>query len=181
MMVTALLWVCVVTWAAPVSREQALKSAMEFLGKTPGMSQGKSMKLAARRPLLESAVGQDHACYYVFNVGEQDGFVIVSGDDRTPAIMGYASEGTFKSDELPQNMKAWLEGYAEQLQWLDAHPSATSSPLLKAQQAPRVAIAPLITTRWNQGAPYNAQCPSISNMRTVTGCIPLMPIAAAAR
>ena len=175
MMVTALLWVCVVTWAAPVSREQALKSAMEFLGKTPGMSQGKGMKLAARRPLLESAVGQDHACYYVFNVGEQDGFVIVSGDDRTPAIMGYASEGTFKSDELPQNMKAWLEGYAEQIEWLGHQKSPRHLTLNDGEPATdHASVAPLITTRWNQGSPYNDLCPidpTNDNERSVTGCV----------
>ena len=171
---TALLWVCVVAWAAPVGREQAQKSAMEFLGKVSGMSQGKSMKLAARRPLLESAIGQDNACYYVFNVGEQDGFVIVSGDDRTPAIIGYANEGSFKSDELPQNMKAWLECYAEQIEWL-GHQKASRHIMLNEdeQSEDHVGIAPLMATRWNQGSPYNDLCPidPTTGEHSVTGCV----------
>jgi hypothetical protein len=111
----------------------------------------------------------------VFNVGEQDGFVIVSGDDRTPAIMGYASEGTFKSDELPQNMKAWLEGYAEQIEWLGHQKSPRHLTLNDGEPATdHASVAPLITTRWNQGSPYNDLCPidpTNDNERSVTGCV----------
>jgi hypothetical protein len=37
----------------------------------------------------------------VFNIGTNEGFVIVSGDDRTPAVLGYSDKGSFDMDRLP--------------------------------------------------------------------------------
>lgn len=34
-------------------------------------------------------------CFYVFNRGVDDGYVIVSADDRASAVLGYADSGTF--------------------------------------------------------------------------------------
>ena len=35
----------------------------------------------------------------------------------------------------------------------------------------KTAIGPLITSHWNQGAPYNNLCPEIDDEKTVTGCV----------
>ena len=83
--------------AAPVTQEQAMQKAREFMGGHSKMAKSKMLK-AARAPLkMQSA--QTNPCYYAFNVGEQQGFVVVSGDDRTPAILGYSDKGSF--DPLP--------------------------------------------------------------------------------
>ena len=110
--------------------------------------------------------------YFVFNVAEDKGFVVVSGDDRTIPILGYADQGTFSDDDatMPDGLRYLLDGYAEQLEWLDEHPTEVRSA--NRTSTSRHAIAPLIKTRWNQGAPYNLKCPLTSDHEaTVTGCV----------
>ena len=46
----------------------------------------------------------------------------VSGDDRTVPVLGYGETGSFDVDNMPENMKAWLQGYVDQIEWLNAHP-----------------------------------------------------------
>ena len=154
-----------VLMAAPVSQEQAMQKARVFVNSRPQMAQGGKLK-AARAPLkLQSA--QTTASYYVFNVGEGQGFVIASGDDRTPAILGYADDGRFDADNIPSNMKAWLEEYERQISLLDKYPAANSA-------APSYeAIDPLITSKWDQDSPYNNLCPidPQTGKQSLAGCV----------
>ena len=55
---------------------------------------------------------------YVFNVDGDGGFVVVSNDDRTTPILGYGDSGAFSTIEMPSNMRAWLQGYADEIAWL---------------------------------------------------------------
>lgn len=32
-------------------------------------------------------------------------------------------------------------------------------------------IAPMVQTQWDQGAPYNNQCPTYNGATTYTGCV----------
>ena len=57
------------------------------------------------------------ANYYIFNTVGKKGFVIVSGDDRTIPILGYTDSGEFDPNNMPENMKAWLENYDQQMNW----------------------------------------------------------------
>lgn len=153
-----------ISWAAPVSELEALRSARNFLmqhGKRSADLQHMQVASHSRR------AASNTPGYYVFNVGEENGFVIISGDDRTEAVLGYGDKGTLDETTLPDGLRYLLDGYMEQLAWIESH---------EVQQAPRRAaarqsISPLVATRWNQGAPYNNQCPLINSERTVTGCV----------
>jgi hypothetical protein len=71
-------------------------------------------------------------------------------------------------------MRAWLQGYADQIAWLQSNASDGNDVNNKArapQRAGKTAIEPLVETRWNQGSPYNLLCPMIDGTRTVTGCV----------
>ena len=121
---------------------------------------------------MHHSPGQQNAdaAYYVFNVDNNGGFVIVSGDERTEAILGYSTRGTLDKEQMPDNLRAWLKGYEEQIEWMDSHGDnlrmAPESQLYDD-------IAPLVTTTWNQNAPYNDYCPLFCNtsQRCVTGCV----------
>lgn len=153
--------------AGPVSESEARQKARAFLQehgkKADALSQ--NVKSNSRR-----AAGSSAASYYVFNLGEADGFVIVSGDDRTTAILGYADSGSIDIDDMPDGLRYLLEGYEEQMAMLDD--ADVAKPVNRtANRSARIDIAPLITTQWNQGAPYNTLCPTIDGERTVTGCV----------
>lgn len=153
-------------WADNVSSDEALQQAVQFLNRQNIVSNNGKMHLPNKSQTLSLA--KDAGSYYVFNVGQNEGFVMVSGDDRTPAILGYADEGTFDTATMPENMKAWLQDYAKQIDFLNSHPQAR---VYKAQLNEHQAIKPLLRTTWNQGWPYNNFCPNDENGRSVTGCV----------
>lgn len=96
--------------------------------------------------------------YYIFNAADNGGFVIVSADDRATEILGYALQGNLDEASLPPNVQWWLEGYARQIESLqDTEPMPATD--VAERRAPATAIDPMLTTRWNQAAPYNLWCP----------------------
>lgn len=152
-------------FAGTVSEEQALGEARAFLLRNV---QGKSgLKLAPARFSLSTSASNE-SCY-IFNVGEQDGFVVVSADDRTPAILGYAEQGSFDYENCPEPLKAFLAGYADQIRLLSDNKAQNLRPRLVTIKR---AIDPLIKTKWDQEAPYNASCPKFLNGEvSSTGCV----------
>lgn len=156
--------------AGPVTKDEAAQKAQAFInGKNKQRPGGpRRVKLAHRQMKLVQAV-QENALYYVFNVGEEDGFVIVSGDDRTPAVLGYTDNGSFSTDQMPDNMRAWLQGYADQIAWLQEHPEEQNT----IQKAPtKNVVYPLMSSQWNQDEPYWNDCPTfVTGNRSVTGCV----------
>ncbi len=155
--------------ASPITQKQAQSQARQFFA-----ARGVQMQTSARSHRAPSATAQDESSYYVFNAGNDKGYVIVSGDDRTEAILGYSTTGSFSYDEAPENMKAWLDGYAREIEWVKQHAPATASAKGTARRAPavRASIAPLLTTTWNQTTPYNDACPDFFTYgKAVTGCV----------
>ena len=152
--------------SAPISRQKALQNAREFL-----QQKGVDVSRVAMRhaPLHHESDGQENAPYHVFNIGGNDGFVIASGDDCAYAILGYSDSGSFDADNIPDGMKAMLDFYAEQISTCSNNPtharrkSTTTYPAVKT----------MLTTRWGQYHPYNANCPidPSTNKRCVTGCV----------
>ena len=148
-----------------MSEQEAMEKALSFLNKHTSKP-NKGLRVAAKGDHL--VANKTATNYYVFDIDQQNGFVIVSADDRVPAILGYVDRGSFNSEEIPENMKAWLEGYAEQMEYLNSHADA---PVARVQAEERNAVAPLLTSTWSQGDPYNRLCPMMEDKRCVTGCV----------
>ena len=169
---------CLSMWADPVGREVARETARLFL-------QGKGVEMKTQAPAhrapRKGKTERDNSYYYVFNAGDGQGYVIVSGDDRTEEVLGYVEHGTYSEDALPAHMKAWLQGYADQIQFLDDHGIKGSTPKQRAAarrrlKSTRHAVPTLMSTTWNQGEPYNSKCPDYykSNgeaARPASGCV----------
>lgn len=109
--------------------------------------------------------------FYVFNKSGNEGFVIVAADDVVEgAILGYSDSGSFEYDKLPENAKAWLKGYQDQIEYLRA--TGEKSILPKSAKAPVPVISPLLgEITWDQGDPFNRLCPTDGGGRCVTGCV----------
>ena len=159
--------------AQHVSETEARMRAQAFLeqrGRT--LSEPSRIKTVAK--VRRAVASNAHDSYYVFNVGDGQGFVIVSGDERTASILGYADSGNITDDSVPDGLRYLLDGYAEQMAWLastDGDSRSGSGNGSRRVSAARKAISPLIETRWNQSAPYNANCPALDDTKTVTGCV----------
>jgi|GEM_PF-4878597 len=156
--------------AAPVSEGEARQKARLFLQEHGKKADALSQHVKKSRSRSGSN-STTSASYYVFNLGEDNGFVIVSGDDRTAAILGYADCGSI-GDDMPDGLRYMLDGYEEQIALLgDDAQTGSSKRAVPLTRGGLGAIEPLLTTQWSQGAPYNNLCPAIGDEHAVTGCV----------
>ena len=120
--------------------------------------------------------------FYIFNNEDSKGFVIISADDCVTPILGYSYDNNFVTENLPPNLKCWLDGYAEQIRTaVEMRATATDEimadweRLRQEKNLPirsETAVNPLITTHWDQSPYYNALCPVHPTYgQTVTGCV----------
>ena len=153
--------VCATTSAEPISRQQAQLKAAAFLKQQNPKAILTTTAIAkAPRKVNGQAVG-DQAYYYVFNTEGNHGFVIASGDDVAIPILAYSDEGSFDEENIPDNMRAFLQGYEREIAWaiengyksnpLETGLSKSSLPL----KAPKSDIPYMVTAKWDQVSPYN--------------------------
>ena len=153
-----------VAWGEPIDRNEALKQANAFLS-SKGIPVRQSLDMAYAQP---GKAAEARSLYYVFNVGNDKGFVIVAGDDAVTPILAYADCGDFSEREMAPAAKAMLESYAQQIEMIQQNPS-----LSVAASTSYAAIEPLMQSKWNQGAPYNYMCPTVEGEteQAMTGCV----------
>lgn len=116
--------------------------------------------------------------YYVFNNGDNRGFTIVSGDDLLPEIVGYSDRGTFTSENMPVQLKDFLDGYKHMVADLlsgDSHAKSVvmerNNQLLTAPGSSPVHTPLLGTIAWGQDCPFNNLTPMKNGAHSVTGCV----------
>ena len=163
----ASLFMTIVATASPITETEAQQKATDFMSDKKG--NGKilqSKAIITDTPKFTTAESCD--AFYVFNNETGGGYIIVSADDRMPAVLGYSYTGTFKSDEIPENMRSWLNGYVEQYEYMLEHDDVTA---VSTTSVTGEKIYPLLTTKWWQNYPYNISCPRIDGSSTPTGCV----------
>lgn len=129
--------------------------------------------------------------FYIFNYQDK-GFVFISGDDVMTPVFAYSYQNNFETQNMPEQIVKWLEGYKEQVRYSVVNQLKTEeivisqwNDLLKGilpigtgnnsqfNPSKRASVSPLLTTKWNQSPYYNAMCPldNASGQRTVSGCV----------
>ncbi len=160
-----------VTMAQKVTVDAAKSRTLDFLSRQSiGPKFAKGTTSSTDLELAYTSKSEAKTCFYVFNIGEDNGFVIAGGDEAALEILGYCDHGSFDYDTAPDNFRWWLGQYTEQIAHADV---STSSPRkAKAQTAERNSIGPLIKTKWNQNYPYNCMIPLSNNGEPyLTGCV----------
>lgn len=104
---------------------------------------------------------------YICSIDSENGFVIVSANDKGPEILGYSEHGVINKEHIPCNLK-WFLNYYE-TNFIDAEGNNEYFATL-TRSGEKNSIAALIKTQWGQGVPYNALCPVHEGDRCVTGC-----------
>lgn len=102
---------------------------------------------------------------YVFST-TGSGYLALPADDRAPAVLGYSTNGSADAASMPPAMKWWLGEYSRQLR-----AAGVSVQTARSASAERAKIWPMLTSEWNQRAPFNDMCPEIDGKRAVTGCV----------
>ena len=172
-----------VTWAQPITEQEAAERALQFISKSMPSSHARSM-IRATSPKMLKATKVETEKIYAFNV-DGGGYVIASGDSRTLPVLGYSDSGSIDWTNMPENMRAWLKGYDEAIATLGSSTDFADGNLLTADgeqpfstRLARTAVEPLITTQWNQLAPYWNKIPLYDGddpkkhvKNCLTGCV----------
>lgn len=154
------------TLAGPIDPEKALEIANDFWNnnlKKDAQLVLSPASIASKAPSRDGEQGSD-AQYYIFNSNNDNGFVIISGDDQLTPIVGYSDD--CRIGEMPPALAEWLNVYSSYVD--DVRSGAVEHVSTTAATGTR--IEPMLQTSWNQSAPYNNFCPEVSGQRTPTGC-----------
>lgn len=158
--------------ASPVDQASAQAKAQKFIQQS-----GNSGRLCA--PIMgqlqlahveKNSKRSDLAAFYIFNT--PNGYVVVSGDDRSEEILGYG-DYPLDYDKIPCNMKALLSMLREQIEYLQDNPDLVVEVPSLNNRDNIPSVAPLLTALWDQEAPYWNKCKIAyngTNYQCLTGC-----------
>ncbi len=135
-------------------------------------------------PISENTDNQEFSAYYIFNVNQDDGFVILSADDDVAPVLGYTLSGSYTGSNLPPAFIKLLDKYKKEILYvrmneLQADPEIETSWKNLEDGKPinshikTRAVGPLMNTTWNQNPYENAMCPADPagpGGHCVTGC-----------
>ncbi|MBR1549356.1 MAG: C10 family peptidase [Bacteroidales bacterium] len=119
---------------------------------------------------------------YLFVGADGQGFALIAADDCVRPVLGYSATGSFPTDGLPSHILGWIEAYELNIRTL-RHLGITPSPQTqqewqmlatsKFRTVRDTAVAPLLTTQWDQSPRYNQMCPysTTDQAYSVTGCV----------
>ena len=170
--------------AGPVDQQKAQKLGAKFLSTTSLSQKNADIQLN----LVSTAVdlqrgGTD---YYVFNVKNGEGFVIVAGDDRVKPILAYSTTGQYDPQNVSEGFAFTLNSFREEIQYVREH-NLSATPDIAAEWKmvnergslnrsgqTRAVVDQLCQTLWNQNFPWNSQCPEDevgSGGHVYAGCV----------
>lgn len=168
--------------AGPVDQQKAQKVGAKFLSTTAVSQKNADIQLN----LVSVAANRNATDYYVFNVSNGEGFVIVAGDDRVKPILAYSTTGSFDPNNMSEGFQFTLNGFCEEIQYVREH-NLTATPDIVAEWRSvnekgslnrggqtRTVVGPLCQTLWNQNFPWNSQCPEDpegSGGHVYAGCV----------
>ena len=168
-----ILWLCLIVLgvgsltASPVDQKKAQKLGAKFLSTTLISERNADIQLQ----LVSTATNRDAVDYYVFNVANGEGFVIVSGDDRVKPILAYSTAGQYDPQNLSEGFAFTLNSFREEIQYVREHnlratpdivaewKSVSETGGLNRSHQTRVVVDELCQTLWHQNFPWNSQCP----------------------
>ncbi len=173
LLILALMMGVTLTQAKPVDVDKAQRLGLSFV---------QHKALFAKSNVNDLQLAYTHyaengmAAMYVFNF--DGGYVIVAADDCASPIQGYSNEGSFDYATAPDGLLYMMDEQARGIATVVEQGLAPSSDItlrwesleangtLGAHRGQSV-VEPLITTKWDQFAPYNIYAPG----GCPTGCV----------
>jgi hypothetical protein len=133
--------------------------------------------------------GELDTLYYIVTF-EPQGWVMVAGTDKVEPVLGYSIDSKFTMEQVPEQLKEWLNGIADEIEMVngdDYQPSSLveqkwnsyKSKLLEKQELKAAlvsSVGPLLSSNWGQGKYFNEMAPedessSAGNGHTWIGCV----------
>ena len=164
--------------ASPVDVNTAQRLGLKYV-------QGNATKQVASLDLAYTQLTESGAnALYVFNF--EGGYIIMAADDVAQPVLAYGEEGCFDANNIADGLAYYLRHYARQIEYA-VNNNMTATPdiaeqweqirrygIIKSERSTRGNVAPLISTNWDQGSPFNAYCPTGQGGpggRAYAGCV----------
>ncbi len=153
------------SFSEKVTLNEAQSLATEFVkAKTGNQNAEVSLK-----PVFTAGT-ESNPLYYVFNLANNSGFVMVSGENTTSPVLGYSFEGAYPVKNMPDGMKWMLSGIEREIKNAPSVSSTMAvSDLRKVarKSAEKADKKELNTPSWSQEGPFNAMIPG----QPLVGCV----------
>ena len=153
--------------AGNVSQQKAQRIGQQFLSSTTLGQERAEIQLQ----LVSTADMRGEVDYFVFNVNDGNGFVIVAGDDRVKPILAYSTKGSFDPQDVAEGFEFTLNSFRKEIQYVREQNMAATPDIVAEWRSisetgslnrggqTRAVVGPLCQTIWHQNYPYNSQCP----------------------
>lgn len=159
-------------YSKPVTPDRAILVAQNFWQQTTGQQ--------AR--LLDVSAQTGFTKLYIFDVNQGKGYIVISANDVAYPVLAYSKQSGFGTSNIAPAVRELLNEYENHIAWALTFGNEATSEVAKEWQAlesntsahtsAHKAVDQLLTTTWNQDAPYNNLCPADSaGNRSVTGCV----------
>ena len=135
---------------------------------------------------LYNPITNDNYNFYVFNINSDEGFVIVSSENKIKPILAYSFEGNFNNHNMHPGQKEMLKYYHDCIDFAKNNDFQPKTKYLNewnkllsynhANPIKQKTTSPILleNINWNQDWPYNNQCPEDdggSNGHVYVGCV----------
>lgn len=137
--------------------------------------------------------------HYIFNM-HPSGYVVVAASDDVLPVLAYSFTGRYEEASPAPQFTAWVDQYAKQINhvietqtkgspfiasvwniYAADSPAPIQPAVIQGEATSDLGtraneVAPLITSKWNQNAPYNSACPPDGmgpGGHTYAGCVPV--------
>jgi hypothetical protein len=166
--------------AKQVDEQTAKTAATNFIASKMG-NKAIHVSLKAKYSLQETG-HEKYNTYYIFNVNEDNGFVVVAADDIIKPILAYSTNSPFEvgNNESPET-DYWMNIYSNEIYYALTHGHTATEEVTAQWQLlseggnvankPTSFVDPLLTTRWNQGQYYDIYTPGSGPLKTPVGCV----------
>ena len=170
--------------AERVSQEDAALVANNFMNPVQTSSLRKATP--ARRMVLQKAATENENQYYVYNNADGEGWVIIAANDAVIPVLAYSPTGQFRTENMPDNIRQWMGKYDKFIKRIEAdgiQPSEeTTAEWTRLRKGTHASddgipvVGPLITTTWDQNAPFDKYTPGegewgAGSDKTAVGCV----------
>ena len=191
-----------------VSIEEAEANVLSFLSEMRGATRGSNPVTISSKfskggfgYATKSGSVDEQPLVYVFNIGDEDGYVIASGDDRAPQVLCIMDQGSFaENEELTEPAMIALlsridteyrmavglpivdrEGNTilpEQYEYSDDDGILPPIPhgvkyYIDTPWTTDVSVGTVLPCTWGQDPPFNHKCFTKTGKQAVAGCLPI--------
>ncbi len=167
--------------AQQISESEAKDKALSFFNSRPSTTYNGALRAPARGSadadvqLAYKATDGTNNFFYVYNNGDNDGFVIIGGDAVANEILAYSDHGHFDydPDKMPINLQSWLSFYNQEISSVTrmARKTTENNNHKDNSGAIKVDIPDLLSSKWGQGSPFNFATPTTpEDGHCPTGC-----------